>query len=112
MLPRLSSAILTALMTTSAAYAAAGAPRAACMMIVVTPVRAIENRQATMPKGASWGPATQMRTALADGRVSYCAHGDYCFLADHLRFVTPCTPDATPEPAAAGDTDRLYGLHG
>lgn len=87
-------------------------PRAACMMTALAPTHAVENPQATLARGATWGPATQMRIARADGRVSYCAHGDYCYPAERLRFTTPCTPDATPMPATAGDSERLYGLRG
>lgn len=109
---RLAFSIAAGLLLTSAAQASSSSSRPACMITVVAPTHATENSKATMAKGTSWGPATQMRTDLADGRVSYCAHGDCCYPADHLRFVTPCTPDASPVAAVGRDADRTYGLHG
>lgn len=105
-------AIVSGLAFAASAQGSPTASRAACMMTVLSPTPAVENAHAVIPKGTLWGPATQMRIGSADGHVTYCAHGDYCYPADHLRFVTPCTPNATPQRANAGDTERLYGLRG
>ena len=70
MMIRLSLALVSGLLLTSAAQAGTGASPAGCMMTVLAPVAAVENPRAVMSKGMSWGPATQMRIRRADGHVT------------------------------------------
>lgn len=82
-----------------------------CMMRTTATVHAVESATATMKPGVTWGPATQMQIDRKSGMVSLCAHGDYCYPASQLRFVTPCSIATGPiTPVMPDDSVWLYGL--
>jgi hypothetical protein len=91
--------------------AVASGRAAACSMRATKDTPALENPRAVLKAGQTFGPATQLRVNRSDGSLSLCAHGDYCYPAENLRFTSPCRvagkPMATPTPDA---DEWLYTL--
>jgi len=94
-------------LTLNAADAQTGMRR--CIVRAVSPTGAIEIPESVMAAGSLFGPITQIRVERSTGRISFCAHGSYCYPSTNLEFVTPCKIDSRPQPSIDKDgTEWLY----
>ena len=84
-----------------AAGPAWAAPR--CAVKVIKNVGAEDDPSSVLPKGSQeFGPVTEVRVLKNDGRMSYCAHGSFCYSAAAFDFISGCRFTKMPDedPAA------------
>ncbi|MBS0521452.1 MAG: hypothetical protein JSR90_22330 [Proteobacteria bacterium] len=80
-----------------------------CMARVVRPTAAVEDPSSVLRAGEVFGPITQVQVDRRNGKISYCAHGDYCYPSTNLEFMSPCRIDSVAQPAITpGDTEWIY----
>ncbi len=69
-----------------------------CEVRVVKNVGAEDDPSSVLPKGSTqFGPVTSMRVIRKNGRMSYCAHGSFCYSASAFTFLSGCTFTQEPE---------------
>lgn len=75
--------------------------RERCSVRVIKNAGAEEAPESLMRKGQTdYGLITQVRVNKKTGRMTYCAHGSYCYAASALEITSPCTllPDSFDDP--------------
>ena len=62
-----------------------------CSVRVVKNVGAEEAPDSVLNRGATdYGPVTQVRVNKKTGRMTFCAHGSYCYASSAFAFTSPC----------------------
>lgn len=76
-----------------------------CSVSVIRDVGAEEAPDSVMHRGErDFGPITQVRVNKKTGRMTYCAHGSFCYAASAFDFTSPCRL----EPDSFDDPDDYY----